>query len=336
MSTGEAGHGLPLIRSRTLLFLSYRDSSASRFPKRPRRSLDDEHQRLIDDDFPAHTTIDLAPPPKWVDIADQVEDILQATLTKIQQLDKLHAKHALPGFADKSAEERQIEDITTDITAAFRRCHSLIQQIDPRRGYQFPPTQSFSQHELQAISNLQKGLAAKIQQVSTSFRKKQRVYLEKLQGHSIKHQDLLVASGASSSKGTEGAIALEEDILAATQTQSQIQPGVDIQLRDRELREIAKSIGSLAELFRDLSSLVIEQGTVLDSIEYNLDNTVVHMEEAVRELDTATRYQKNTGRRKCIFLLLLIIFGLILVLIFKPRNHDTVDPSQPSASSRFI
>jgi syntaxin 16 len=116
---------------------------------------------------------------------------------------------------------------------------------------------------------------------------------------------LLVASGASSSKGTEGAIALEEDILAAvsiymrylnatltppqTQTQSQIQPGVDIQLRDRELREIAKSIGSLAELFRDLSSLVIEQGTVLDSIEYNLDNTVVHMEEAVRELDTATR-----------------------------------------------
>jgi len=217
--------------------------------------------------------------------------------------------------------------MTNDITAAFRRCHSLIQQIDPRKGHQFPPTQSLSQHELQAITNLQKGLAAKVQQVSTSFRKKQRIYLEKLQGHSIKHQDLLVASGASSSKGTEGAIALEEDILAAsqTQTQTQIQPGVDIQLRDRELREIAKSIGSLAELFRDLSSLVIEQGTVLDSIEYNIDNTVVHMEEAVRELDTATRYQKNTGRRKCIFLLILIIFGLILILIFKPRKHDTVD-----------
>jgi syntaxin 16 len=70
----------------------------------------------------------------------------------------------------------------------------------------------------------------------------------------------------------------------------QAQAGIDIQLRDRELREIAKSIGSLAELFRDLSSLVIEQGTVLDSVEFNLENTVVHMEEAVRELDTATRF----------------------------------------------
>lgn len=33
------------------------------------------------------------------------------------------------------------------------------------------------------------------------------------------------------------------------------------------------------------------------------------------------RYQRNTGRRKCILLLLLIIFGLIVVLIFKPRRH---------------
>ena len=34
------------------------------------------------------------------------------------------------------------------------------------------------------------------------------------------------------------------------------------------------------------------------------------------------RYQKNTGRRKCILLLLLIIFGLIIVLIFKPKRHS--------------
>ena len=33
------------------------------------------------------------------------------------------------------------------------------------------------------------------------------------------------------------------------------------------------------------------------------------------------RYQKNTSRRQCIFLLMLIILGLVLVLIFKPRRH---------------
>ena len=45
------------------------------------------------------------------------------------------------------------------------------------------------------------------------------------------------------------------------------------------------------------------------------------------------RYQKNTGRRACIFLLLLIIFGLIIVLIFKPRRHASSAPSPPSVSA---
>jgi len=119
----------------------------------------------------------------------------------------------------------------------------------------------------------------------------------------------------------------------------------DIHLRDRELTEIANSIASLAELFKDLSVLVIDQGTLLDSVEYNIEQAAVHVTEAVKELNIATRfvafhpascsdelnqpdrYQKNTGRRKIIFLLLLIIFGLIVVLIFKPRRPRHPPPT---------
>ena len=61
----------------------------------------------------------------------------------------------------------------------------------------------------------------------------------------------------------------------------------DFQTRDREITEIAKSIASLAELFKDLSALVIDQGTLLDSVEYNIEQTSVHMGEAVKELDIA-------------------------------------------------
>jgi syntaxin 16 len=64
----------------------------------------------------------------------------------------------------------------------------------------------------------------------------------------------------------------------------------DLRARDRELSEIAKSIATLAELFKDLSSLVIDQGTLLDSVEYNIEQTGVHMGEAVKELEIATRF----------------------------------------------
>lgn len=64
---------------------------------------------------------------------------------------------------------------------------------------------------------------------------------------------------------------------------------MDLHRRDRELTEIAKSIAQLAELFKDLSVLVIDQGTLLDSVEYNIEQTAVQMSEAVKELNMATQ-----------------------------------------------
>lgn len=40
----------------------------------------------------------------------------------VDRLDKLHAKHILPGFKDRSAEEREIEALANEIT---RVSHSL-------------------------------------------------------------------------------------------------------------------------------------------------------------------------------------------------------------------
>ncbi|PSR78147.1 hypothetical protein PHLCEN_2v7556 [Hermanssonia centrifuga] len=124
-----------------------------------------------------------------------------------------------------------------------------------------------------------------------------------LQGHAIKNQDLLVASGAISLQGSESWSAVDEDIEAArasrggTVTQDLLTPDMDLRQRDRELSEIAKSIASLAELFKDLSALVIDQGTLLDSVEYNIEQTAVQMSDAVKELDMATRYALFAIRR---------------------------------------
>lgn len=90
-------------------------------------------------------------------------------------------------------------------------------------------------HEAFTAKNVQRGLAAKVQELSTTFRKKQRVYMEseytiqiphlqclpsflELQGHAIKNQDLLIASGTISSKGSEGMSAVDDDIEAAVRT----------------------------------------------------------------------------------------------------------------------
>jgi methyl-accepting chemotaxis protein len=57
-----------------------------------------------------------------------------------------------------------------------------------------------------------------------------------------------------------------------------------IQQREREIRQIAKSVNELAEIFRDMAELVHEQGSILDRIDYNLEQTKEHMVEAKKEL----------------------------------------------------
>jgi len=338
MSSASSSSLSPATRSRTGLFLSYRDSRtrSSRFSRSKPTSYDEDYAAEESEGLMSrngHVAVDVDLPPKWVDFSEQVEEILAETQIKIASLDKLHAKHVLPGFSDRSLEEREIEELTTDITRDFRRCQSLIQKIGSSPAHPFPPSSQRSRHEALAAKNVQRGMAAKVQDLSASFRKKQRVYMERLQGHAIKNQDILIASGTISLKGSEGMTAVDDDVEAATHTQNQslahADPSLHLQTRDRELSEIAKSIASLAELFKDLSALVIDQGTLLDSVEYNIEQTAVQVEDAVKELKIATHYQKSTRRRKCIFLLLLIIFGLVIVLIFKPKRHYT-PPSDPA------
>lgn len=54
--------------------------------------------------------------------------------------------------------------------------------------------------------------------------------------------------------------------------------------REREINELAKSIVELAMIFKDLQTMVIDQGTILDRIDYNIEQTNIHLEDGHKEL----------------------------------------------------
>lgn len=49
---------------------------------------------------------------------------------------------------------------------------------------------------------------------------------------------------------------------------------------------------------KDLSTLVIDQGTILDRIDYNMEQVATAVEEGVKELQKADKHQKASQARK--------------------------------------
>ena len=110
--------------------------------------------------------------------------------------------------------------------------------------------------------------------------------------------------------------------LQATTQQKQLHSNdAMIVQREREIEDIAQGIIDLADLFRDLQNMVIDQGTMLDRIDYNVERMNTDVKAAEREIIVASGYQKKTTKRKIILLLMLIIVGMIILLVIKPKKH---------------
>lgn len=99
-----------------------------------------------------------------------------------------------------------------------------------------------------------------------------------------------------------------------------------IATREREINDIAQGIIELADIFRELQSMIIDQGTMLDRIDYNVERMAVDVKAADKELTVATGYQKKTLKRKIILLLILLIVGMFIVLLVKPKRHSREIP----------
>lgn len=118
-------------------------------------------------------------PPRWIDVQDEVSELLSEIAQNSSQLDKLHQKHLLPGFGDedlRKQDEGAIERLTQDITRSFHECQRSIQRIEVMVTESKAQGTVTSGEETMA-KNIQISLAARVQEASARFRKKQSTYL---------------------------------------------------------------------------------------------------------------------------------------------------------------
>ena len=90
-----------------------------------------------------------------------------------------------------------------------------------------------------------------------------------------------------------------------------------LQRRDNELNQLLNSVNDLAQIFKDMQTLVMEQGSILDRIDYNIDIASTNVTRGKKSIVKANEYQKKNCFRNVIIVLIVCIFIEAIMIIFK-------------------
>lgn len=148
----------------------------------------------------------------------------------------------------------------------------------------------------------------------------------------------------SSNKSTSNSYpesSFEDNFLGSSRsgpTQAQLQNEIDLQAleeQENSIRELEDNIVGVNEIYKKLGALVYEQGQTIDSIEANVENASVFVQQGGEQLRSANRYAvskflhhqsifnwinflilfKQTQARKKKLILALILAGILAVIL---------------------
>uniref|UniRef100_A0A670I0U0 Syntaxin-16 n=1 Tax=Podarcis muralis TaxID=64176 RepID=A0A670I0U0_PODMU len=215
-------------------------------------------------------------PPKWIDGVEEIRYEVSRIKQKMKELASLHDKHLnRPTLDDSSEEEHAIEITTQEITQLFHRCQRAVQTLHSK-------SRSCTDQERQLLKNVVSSLAQSLQDLSTSFRHGQSDYLKRMKNREERSKHFFDTSVPLMDDGEDTTLydrGFTDDQLVLVE-----QNTVLVEEREREIRQIVQSISDLNEIFRDLGSMIVEQGTVLDRIDYNVEQSCVKTEEGLKQL----------------------------------------------------
>uniref|UniRef100_A0A8I5P358 Syntaxin-16 n=1 Tax=Papio anubis TaxID=9555 RepID=A0A8I5P358_PAPAN len=232
-------------------------------------------------------------PPKWVDGVDEIQYDVGRIKQKMKELASLHDKHLnRPTLDDSSEEEHAIEITTQEITQLFHRCQRAVQALPSR-------ARACSEQEGRLLGNVVASLAQALQELSTSFRHAQSGYLKRMKNREERSQHFFDTSVPLVDDGDDHTLyhrGFTDDQLVLVE-----QNTLMVEEREREIRQIVQSISDLNEIFRDLGAMIVEQGTVLDRIDYNVEQSCIKTEDGLKQLHKAGNEEETQNKRSSLW-----------------------------------
>lgn len=155
------------------------------------------------------------------------------------------------------------------------------------------------------------------QNIKQFFSQRLFEYTSRFQATQKQHLSTKVQSDNYKREATSAFVQVEEEEMTDSQvnmlaTQSQLYNS-----RHKEIVELAKSVQEISAMFNELGRMVVEQGTVLDRIDYHCEVALQSTKEGVKSLQEAEKEQKKDLGVKFIAILTAVVTFLACFFIIK-------------------
>lgn len=257
------------------------------------------------------------PPPIYVDVVDEVNRIIDSIEKKMSDLKKVHEDRLLQQFDNlESEKDREIDILTGYITQHFNVAGAKLKSIITKeRGTKLDP-------ESKIKKNIQRSLASKLQTLSQTFRAMQKSYLDQLKKFKGSGASAFTSLLGEPTSGSGAGVEESKDVdtgFSTTQLMDLMSAEELAQERDQEIRKICQSIEELSIVFKELAALVIDQGTIIDRIDYNMEQAIERTTKGLQELHKAEEHQKSSRPLKCMIVLVILIVIMVIILIIRKK-----------------
>ncbi|XP_076765781.1 syntaxin 16 [Xylocopa sonorina] len=266
--------------------------------------------------------------PVWTDALEETQYILSRLRVKIDNLVELHAKQLTrPTLDDTSQEERQMEQLTREIGRAFSSGYRQVQTIKTAARHAIRPS------ERQLAVSAVMALSTALQELALRYRSAQNDYLTQIKSreersnrfftedqsiflnNSATDAWLIESNGVHSDSWDSNERRQDSVLLQLEDPEDRMKLALE---REEQIGNIVQSIADLKYIFKDLASMVQDQGTILDRIDYNIEQTQIQVQEGYKQLKKADSYQRASKKLYCIVVLAgAIILVSLLFIVFK-------------------
>ncbi|XP_062489946.1 syntaxin-3-like [Pezoporus occidentalis] len=215
----------------------------------------------------------------------------------------------IPAVVPPTETKDDLEQLTADIKKMANSVRNKLKSME----------RSIEQDEVRSSADLRirksqhSVLSRKFVDVMTKYNEAQVDFRERSKGR-IQRQLEITGKNTTDEELEEMLESGNPSIFTAGIMESQMskQALSEIEGRHKDIVRLESSIKELHDMFVDIAMLVENQGSMIDRIESNMDQSVGFVERAVADTKKAVKYQSEARRKKILIMLCCIILAVIL------------------------